>query len=136
MTARWPGCTNYILQREPAQEYNIVHALDGYDEISLTGGAAVRSKTSQRHLYPEDFGLPQLKQADLHGGSTIESGKRIFLSVLDETATKAQRAVVCANAGLAIQTIHPDRSLPDCVAEASESLAAGKAKRVLTNLLA
>lgn len=127
---------DYILQDEPDQDYTIVHALDGYDEVSLTGGVAIRSKEQQRILYPEDFGFTQLQRKDLHGGSTAEAGKRIFLSVLNGEATAAQRNVVCANAGLAIHTIHPERSLLDCVAEAAESLASGKARQVLTRLLA
>lgn len=127
---------DYILQEVPASNYTIVHALDGYDEISLTGGAAVRSKEQQAILYPSDFGLPPLRQSDLHGGSTAEEGKRIFLSVLNKESTPAQRNVVRANAGLAIHTIHPDRSLMDCVEEATESLDSGQALRVLKRLLA
>ncbi|NJC25305.1 anthranilate phosphoribosyltransferase [Neolewinella antarctica] len=126
---------DYILQDAPRQAYTIVHALDGYDEISLTGPAAVRSRTGSTILEPGDFGFDRLAQRDLYGGSTAEAGKKIFLSVLDNTATIAQRNVVCANAGLAIRTIHPERSLTDCVAEAAESLASGNARGVLKRLL-
>ena len=126
---------DYILQSEPAQDYHIVHALDGYDEISLTGAAQVRSKEGQRLLEPDDFGFAQLRQEDLYGGETAEQGKRIFLSVLNNESTEPQRRVVCANAGLAIHTIHPERSLTDCVAEAAESLANGSARQVLDKLL-
>ena len=126
---------DYILQDQTDRVYTIVHALDGYDEISLTGGASVRSRERQRLLYPADFGLDTLQPTDLHGGDTAEEGKTIFLAVLENRATPAQRAVVCANAGLAIQTIHPDRSLPDCVAEAAASLDSGAARSVLTRLV-
>ncbi|MCL4160796.1 UNVERIFIED_CONTAM: hypothetical protein GTU68_040744 [Idotea baltica] len=126
---------DYILQDQLDREYNIVHALDGYDEISLTGKASVRSRTSQRILEPHDFGLAQLTPESLHGGNTAEEGKAIFLAVLDNEATDAQRTVVCANAGLAIRTIHPERSLQDCVAEAAESLASGNARQVLRKLV-
>ena len=127
---------DYILQGQPSREYTIVHALDGYDEVSLTGGVAVRSRTRQQVLYPEDFGLDRLPPAALHGGDTAEEGKRIFLNVLNGQATAAQHHVVCANAGLAIHTIHPERSLPECVREAAESLSSGAARRVLDRLLA
>ncbi|MFK8161169.1 MAG: anthranilate phosphoribosyltransferase [Lewinella sp.] len=126
---------DYILQDQMDREYNIVHALDGYDEISLTGKASVRSRTRQRLLESLDFGLPQLTPKSLHGGDTAAEGKAIFLAVLENRGTEAQRNVVCANAGLAIQTIHPGRSLPDCVAEADESLASGKAREVLRKLV-
>ena len=126
---------DYLLQGEAGREYRIVHALDGYDEVSLTGGTVVRGRRCQGILEAEDFGQPTLRPADLHGGETAEEGRAIFLSVLEGTATVAQTAVVCANAGLAIQVMHPDRSLPDCVAEARESLESRRAHGVLVNLL-
>ena len=126
---------DYILQEETGRIYNIVHALDGYDEISLTGDASVRNRDRQRVLSPTDFGLPTVQPSDLYGGETPEEGRAIFLAVLNNEATPAQRAAVCANAGLAIHTIHPERSLPDCVAEADESLASGRARGVLERLV-
>lgn len=127
---------DYILQDQLDREYNIVHALDGYDEISLTGAASVRSRTRQRLLHPKDFGFDQLTQQSLHGGDTAEEGKAIFRAVLEGKATTAQRSVVCANAGLAIHTIKPEQSLEDCVAEAAASLDGGKALEVLRKLVA
>ena len=126
----------WLSGRPLARSYTIVHALDGYDEISLTGPASVRSLTGQRLLHPEDFGLVRLAPQALYGGSTAEAGKKIFLQVLGNTATAAQRQVVSANAGLAIHTIKPEQSLPDCVKEAEESLESGRARAVLTRLLA
>ncbi len=126
---------DYILQDETERTYNIVHALDGYDEISLTGAASVRSREQQRLLHPADFGFEALTQKSLHGGDTAEEGKAIFLSVLEGKGTSAQRNVVCANAGLAIHTIKPEQSLLDCVAEAAKSLESGAALEVLRRLV-
>ena len=126
---------DYILQAEPERQYTIVHALDGYDEVSLTDGVSVRGRRSQAILYPEDFSLPRLAASSLYGGETPAEGKAVFLAVLNGTATPAQEAVVCANAGLAIQVIKPGQSLPDCVAEARESLRSGRARDVLQKLL-
>ncbi len=126
---------DYILQGEEQREYLIVHALDGYDEVSLTGGASVRGRRSQAILFPDDFGLPALSPASLYGGETPEEGSAVFLNVLEGKATQAQLAVVLANAALAIRVIHPERSLPDCVAEARESIASGRALDVLRKLL-
>jgi len=47
--------------------------------------------------------VPQLVEADLHGGHTVEAAAEIFLSVLSGEGTAAQNAVVSANAALAIQ---------------------------------
>ena len=126
---------DYILQSEPDREYTIVHALDGYDEVSLTEGVSVRGRRSQAILYPEDFSLPRLPPQSLYGGETPAEGKAIFLAVLEGKATSAQESVVCANAGLAIRVIKPEQSLPDCVAEARESLRSGRARDVLHKLL-
>lgn len=127
---------DYILQDESERNYTIVHALDGYDEISLTGAASVRSRRGQRLLYPRDFGFTPVDPVSLHGGDTAEEGKAIFLAVLNNRASTAQHQAVCANAGLAIHTIHPERSLLDCVAEAEESIRSGAAKKVLEKLVA
>ncbi|MEL7160927.1 MAG: anthranilate phosphoribosyltransferase [Bacteroidota bacterium] len=126
---------DYILQDEVEREYAIVHALDGYDEVSLTSASSVRARNFQKLLTPEDFGLQRLKPEQLHGGDTAEEGKAIFLSVLNNTTTAAQIDVVCANAGLAINVLKPDQSLVDCVAEARESIVSGKALATLQKLL-
>ncbi|MEO0733854.1 MAG: anthranilate phosphoribosyltransferase [Bacteroidota bacterium] len=126
---------DYILQDTAEREYAIVHAIDGYDEVSLTSASSVRARNFQKLLTPEDFGLPRLQPAQLHGGDTAEEGKVIFLNVLNNTATTAQTDVVCANAGLAINVIKPEQSLVDCVAEARASLTSGKALATLQQLL-
>jgi anthranilate phosphoribosyltransferase len=55
--------------------------------------------------------------------------------VLEGNGTEAQLNVVIANAALGIQCISPEKSLADCVVEASESLASGKALSALTKLM-
>lgn len=125
---------HYIMQAS-GRAYKIVYALDGFDEISLTGAAKVRSSVGEALLTADDFGMPQLKIADLYGGETAEDAKNIFLSVLNDTATNAQKAVVCANAGLAIHTLEPTKSLLDCVAEARESIETGAALAKLYKII-
>ncbi|WP_040397530.1 anthranilate phosphoribosyltransferase, partial [Cesiribacter andamanensis] len=49
------------LYQETDKQYAILHALDGYDEISLTGPVKVYSTASEQLLQPQDFGLPQLR---------------------------------------------------------------------------
>ncbi len=104
-------------------EYAVVHADDGYDEISLTSSFQIRSKGFNGVMTPEDMGLPQLVEADLHGGHTVEAAAEIFLSVLSGEGTAAQNAVVSANAALAIQRFKPSQSINDCIQEAQEAIA-------------
>lgn len=125
----------YIMQ-ETGRRYSIVYALDGYDEVSLTGAFRLRTNDSDTILTPQDLKQPQLKQADLHGGETAEDAAKVFRAVLNDTCTEAQKQVVVANAGLAIHCLRPDQGLHDCMAEAQESIESGSAKRTFEKLIA
>lgn len=124
----------YIMQ-QTGRQFSIVYALDGYDEISLTGKFKLRTNATERLLGPEDLGKPTLLQSDLYGGETAEEAAEIFKSVLSNTATPAQIAVVTANAGMAIHCIKPAQSIEDCLAEAKESIVSGKALATLHQLI-
>jgi anthranilate phosphoribosyltransferase len=124
----------YIMQRT-GRRFAIVYALDGYDEISLTGDFKLRTNESERILSPEDLGKPRLRQEDLFGGTTHQEAARIFKNVLSNEATPAQVDVVTANAGMAIHCIKPGQSIGDCIAEARESIASGKALQQFEKLL-
>ncbi len=124
----------YVMQ-ESGRQFTIAHALDGYDEVSLTGNSDIRNNQGRFLLEPKHFGFGKLTPAQLSGGESQEEAVRIFKSVLEGTCTEAQKSVVCANSALAIKTIHPERSLLDCVAEAKESLDSGKALSVLKKLV-
>ena len=118
----------YVMEAT-GRRFTIVYALDGYDEISLTGGGfKLRSNDGEALLYPKDLGLNQYLASDLHGGDTAAEAAAIFQAVLRDEAPIAHEEVVCANAGVAIHTIHPEKSLVDCIAEAKESI---KSKRAL-----
>lgn len=92
------------LYQQTDKNYSIVHALDGYDEISLTGKTKVISNSSERMFSPEDLGVSQIEQASIFGGNTIEDAAKIFLNIINGNGTEPQNNVVCANAGLAIAT--------------------------------
>lgn len=121
--------------QESGQNYLIVHSLDGYDEISLTGEARYVSNLTEDSLSPADFGFRQLKQEELYGGDTVAEAAKIFKSVLEGTGTQAQQNVVIANAALGIRCVYPERSLTGCVAEASESLKSEKALAAFKKLM-
>lgn len=123
----------YILQNE-TRNFSVVYALDGYDEISLTGPASIRTRDTEKIYIPENFGLNTLKPAELFGGDTVPEAAKIFTNVLENKGTAAQRDVVLANAGMAIQSFEPDWDLPDCVAKARESLTSGNAYNILKSI--
>ncbi len=124
----------YIMQQS-GRRFTIVYALDGYDEVSLTGDFKMVSNDSERILSPSDIGAKTVAQQDLFGGDTSAEAADIFLGILQNTCSPAQKQVVAVNAGLAIHTIKPEQSIPDCIAEALESIESGKAYAGLRRLL-
>ena len=125
---------HYQFQKTDKQ-YIIVHSLDGYDEVSLTGPFIAKSPWYEREIYPEDLGLPVLLPEALYGGETVEEAGKIFTNVLQNQGTEAQKQAVLANAALGIQCFYPSWSLTDCVAAARESLDSGRAYQSFTKLI-
>lgn len=84
--------------------FNILHSLDGYDEISLTGYTKSISKTNEMMISAADFDVSQIDPKAIKGGDTIDESAKIFMTIISGNGTDAQNNVVCANAGLAIAT--------------------------------
>jgi len=124
---------NYLYQLTDIN-YNIIHSLDGYDEISLTGNTKVYSRKSEFILESEDFNLKNINPADIKGGIDIKSSSKIFMNVLNGNGSNHQENVVCANASLAI-AISKEISILDAFEEAKESIKSGKALKCFNNLI-
>ncbi|MGJ8551167.1 MULTISPECIES: anthranilate phosphoribosyltransferase [Winogradskyella] len=122
------------LYQETDKNYAIVHALDGYDEISLTGKTKVISNTSEVLFEPSYLGVSQIQQSEIFGGNSVKMAAEIFKSVINNEGTEAQHKVVCANAGLAIATAK-QISHKEGFELAKESLVSGKAKQSLDKLI-
>lgn len=123
------------LYQQTDKQFVIVHALDGYDEISLTGGVKMISDRQEQVVQPEEMNLPTLTAESLHGGDTVEEAAAIFVNVLNGQGTPAQQAAVLANAGMALYATRPALSLPDAVLTARESLASGKALQAFKSFM-
>jgi anthranilate phosphoribosyltransferase len=124
----------YLYQKSDVK-YTIVHALDGYDEISMTGDFKTFSAEGEKINTIEDLGFERLNPQAITGGSTVKDSADIFVSVLSNKATSAQSNVVLCNAALAIRTIKPETTFGDCFYEAEESLASGKALSSFNTLI-
>ena len=125
---------NYILQDEDCN-YGIVHALDGYDEISLTGPFKLFTKHGEQLIAPEDVGFKNLKQSEIFGGSSVGDAAKIFKNILDGNGTEAQNNVVLTNAAFALQIVNENTSFHDTFAVAKDSLFGLKAKKCLEKLV-
>lgn len=122
----------YLYQKTDI-DFTILHALDGYDEISLTGATKTISNTSEGMLYPEDLGVPEVRPTAIAGGNSIGSAAQIFVGILEGRGTVAQNNVVCANAGTAIATAKKI-SMKEGFEIARESLYSGKALKSFSTL--
>ena len=123
---------HYLFQKTDTN-FTILYALDGYDEISLTSPSKAFSKSSERVLTPQDFGVLPLEASQIAGGNNVDSSAKIFMNVIQNKGTQAQQEVVCANAGMAIATAL-DLSPIEGFEKAKESLLSGKAFETLTKL--
>ena len=121
------------LYQNTDKNYTILHALDGYDEISLTGGTKTISNRMEGMLHPSDFGLQTIEASKIAGGESIEESAQIFLNVLQGKGSDAQNQVVCANAGVAIATAK-GISAKEGYEKAAEALHSGKALNALKTL--
>nr|WP_294898869.1 anthranilate phosphoribosyltransferase [uncultured Pedobacter sp.] len=124
----------YLYQNSDSN-YTILHALEGYDEVSLTCNFKTFSNKGEKMNDLGSLGFEKIDAETIKGGSTVEDSAKIFVDVLDNKATTNQNNVVLCNAALAIQTINPDKSFADCFYEAEQALLSGKAKKSFTQLL-
>ena len=125
---------NYLYQ-ESEKQYCIVHSLDGYDEISLTGPFKALTSRTERTLIPEDLGLKRVGAAAIHGGETVEEAAGIFLQILEGNGTEAQEQVVISNAALALFCMDESQGLDRCAERATRSLRSGAAGEFFKKLV-
>jgi anthranilate phosphoribosyltransferase len=121
------------LYQNTSVNYTILHALDGFDEISLTAETKVITKATENVIDASDFNLNPVALEDLKGGTTVAESAQIFMNIISGKGTKAQQNAVCANAALAIATVE-NCSIPEAFAKAEISLESGKALEKLQKL--
>ena len=125
---------NYILQEENTN-YGIVHTLDGYDEISLTGSFKLFTKNEEKLISPEEISQTRLKQSDIFGGNSVKEAVEIFKNIIQGKGTNAQNNVVLTNTAFALGIVNEHKSFEDAFGEAKESLFGLKAKNCLDKLV-
>jgi anthranilate phosphoribosyltransferase len=123
------------LYQETEGRFAILHALDGYDEISLTGPFKMITNGGEKLYHPQALGLEQLSPESILGGATVAESARIFEQVLRGAGTAAQNQVVIANAAAALVTAREGLGFAEAIDLAKETLLSGKALRVFTGLI-
>jgi len=117
---------NYLLQ-QTGQRFTILHSLDGYDEISLTGDTKVITNEGERIYTPEQLGKRMVMAEDIYGGQTVEEASMVFMKILQGNGSWAQNAVVLANAAMALYNTREYNTYEDAFQEAVNSLESKKA---------
>ncbi len=123
------------LYQQTDKSFMVLHSMDGYDEVSLTGAFKAINSSSELILTPQDLGLQTWNEADLNGGDSIEASARIFMDVLNDTATIAQKQAVMANAGMALYCADPTLTLLAAVEKARVSIESKSALKSFKKLI-
>jgi anthranilate phosphoribosyltransferase len=125
---------NYIYQ-DSGTSFTIIHSLDGYDEISLTGPFKAYTDAWERTIQPEEIGFGRLMPAQILGGATVEEASKLFIGILEGKGTAAQNQAVIANAAFALQTMDRKLSIADAIGKAEDALHSGKGFEAFTQLI-
>lgn len=124
----------YLYQNTDKQ-FVILHALDGYDEVSLTGPFKYYSNSGEKILEPGDLKMAALKPDAIRGGDTVQESASIFLRILEGRGTVEQETAVVANAGMALFAANQQEGVDKAMLRASEALKNGGALRAFRSLM-
>jgi anthranilate phosphoribosyltransferase len=123
------------LYQQTDKDFVILHSLDGYDEISLTGPYKYFFNGGERIAAPADLGFVRRSPADLRGGDSVKESAEIFMQVLEGKGTETQNDAVVANAGMALYCGSQDQGLAHAISRADEALKSGRALETFKKLL-
>ncbi|MGN6602272.1 MAG: anthranilate phosphoribosyltransferase [Ginsengibacter sp.] len=124
----------YFLQQTDAN-FMIIHSLEGYDEISLTGDTKVITNEGEKIMSAHYLGKRTVMPEDIYGGNTTEEAAKTFLKILKGEGSWAQNAVVMANAAMALFATGNFTSYDECYALSVESLESGNAYQKFQKLM-
>lgn len=123
------------LYQNTDKDFLILHSLDGYDEVSLTGAFKFFFNEGERIATPGDLGLPIIHHEDIKGGNTVQEAATLFMNVLEGKATEEQNAAVVANAAMALYCVNRKDGMIKAVEKAEDALKSGKALASFNKLM-
>lgn len=123
------------LYQHTDKDFLILHTLDGYDEVSLTGPFKFFYNGGEKIASPEDLNLPRLTYEDIQGGQTVEASAKVFMNILEGRGTPAQESAVIANAAMALYCVNREAGLAAAVTKATEALRSGRALQSFKKLM-
>lgn len=124
----------YLLQKQD-RKFTLVHAMDGYDEVSLTEDTKLITNLKEKVYAPEDFGFNAILPEAIFGGDSIEKCAELFKNVLEGNGTEEQNAVVTANATVVLESTGSYGDYNNALTLAKNSLSSGKALECFRSLI-
>lgn len=124
----------YLLQKDNRQ-FTLVHGMDGYDEISLTGDSKIISKKGEAVYTTEDLNFTAVTPESIQAADSPQETAKMFRNILEGKGTDEQNSVVLANAAVALFYTGKFGNYEDCLSKAKDSLHGGKALHSLKLLL-
>lgn len=115
----------------------LVNGLDGMDEITISNNSflikIIDGRISQEELInPEEFGFQKVALNQIQGGDAKYNAKKL-LALLDGEQS-AYFDIVIINAAFALMVANRVKSVEQGIELARESIASGRAKKVLTKI--
>jgi anthranilate phosphoribosyltransferase len=111
------------------KNYSVLHSMDGYDEISLTGDTRIFSKMNDAIVNANSVNIDAIHSNELHGGDSTEEAGQILKSILKGEGTSSQNHVVALNTAQGIITLNPEKKLAETFDLALEHIKSGEAHR-------
>ncbi|PHR44618.1 MAG: anthranilate phosphoribosyltransferase [Fluviicola sp.] len=111
------------------KNYSVLHSMDGYDEISLTGDTRVFSKLDDTILNATNVNVESINPQEIHGGDSTEEAAQILTSILKGEGTSSQNLVVALNTAQGIVTLNPAKKIDEAFATALAHIHSGDAFR-------
>lgn len=124
----------YLLQQSDTK-FMIIHSLEGYDEISLTGDTKVITNHGEKIMSAQYLGKRTVNPEDIYGGNSTEEAANIFLKIIKGEGSWAQNAVVMANAAMALYATSNFSTYDECYTLSVDSLESGKAYEKFKKLM-
>ena len=125
---------NYLFQQTD-KKFAILHSLDGYDEISLTGDTRIITNKGEQDWTPEALGKRKVAANDIYGGNSTEEAAKLFVKILKGEGSWAQHSVVMANAAMGLFCLEKYPTYDECFQAAVASLESGAAYQSFQKLI-
>ena len=124
---------NFFLQTGTTK-YCLVNSLDGYDEISLTSDVLVATNTGEQLISLDDLPFKPNTAEEINAGNSIEDAAKIFMAILKDEASEAQKNVVLVNSAFAMQC-YTGKDLDECIAVCAESVESQRVYRLFNRII-